>query len=39
VPEPRQADEPAQHQGAQQQYGHEYDPDGYGRGEQDGWTR
>jgi hypothetical protein len=43
VPEPRQADEPAhrqaQHQTTQHQYGNEYDPDGYGQGEQDGWTR
>ncbi|HEU5429782.1 MAG TPA: glycosyltransferase [Actinocrinis sp.] len=41
VPEPRQADESAQaqHQTTQHQYGNEYDPDGYGHGEQDGWTR
>ncbi len=39
VPEPRQPDDPNQHQPAHQQYGHEYDPEAYGPGEQDGWTR
>lgn len=34
VPEPRQPNEQAQHQ-----YTHEYDTDGYGHSEQDGWTR
>jgi GT2 family glycosyltransferase len=34
VPEPRQPDDPAQHQ-----YTHEYDPEAYRHGEQDGWTR
>ncbi len=34
VPEPRQPGEHTQHQ-----YTHEYDPEAYGRSEQDGWTR
>ncbi|MBS2964457.1 glycosyltransferase [Actinocrinis puniceicyclus] len=39
VPEQRQPDDQALHQPVQQPHGHEYDSDGYGHGEQDGWTR
>jgi GT2 family glycosyltransferase len=38
VPEPRQPEDPAQHQYTNE-YTNEYDPEAYRHGEQDGWTR